>query len=130
MTAGANDDCLARADMDRGSALVGVAVLPEALHTHARVRIEPWCVGGLDSQNPAGKLLLADDLIHMAVEHDPDALFPSAEFQASRQTEATVDPPWGADRHRRNPGSLTHGVEARVPLLFRIASVLRRQRAS
>src|SRR6266480_537952 len=113
MTAGANDDRLSRADMDRGSTLVGVAVLPEALQAHARVGIEPWCVGGLDSQNPAGELLLADDLIHMAVEHEPDALFPGAELQASRQTEATVDPPWGADRRCRNPGRLTHGVEAR-----------------
>ena len=129
MTAGTDDDRLLRADVDRGSALVGVAVLPEAFQTRARIGVEPWCVAGLDSQNPAGELLLADDLIHMAVEDEFDALFPGAELQASRQAEATVYPPWRANRRCRNPGSYTHWIEARVPLLFGVSSILRRQRA-
>src|SRR5260370_11155052 len=41
MTAGSNDDCLFRADEDRGSALLGVAVLPEAFQAHACVVVEP-----------------------------------------------------------------------------------------
>ena len=38
MAAGADDDRLAGADMDRGGALVGVAVLPEAFQARSRCR--------------------------------------------------------------------------------------------
>src|SRR4051794_37306133 len=73
MTASPDDDGLARTDVDRGGALVGVAVLPEAFQPHTGIGVEPWRVARFDSQNPTGELRLANEFIHVAVEYEPDA---------------------------------------------------------
>src|SRR5262245_25436348 len=125
MAAGTDDDCLSGADGDGGGALVGVAVVPEAFEACAGLGSDPWRIAWLDSENPAGELPLADDFIHVAVQHEPHAFFPSAEFQAPRQAETAVDAARRPDGPGRNPGSLTHRIEARVPLLVRVSPVLR-----
>ena len=81
MAAGANDDGLARPDEDRLRAIVDVAVLPEALQTRTRLRVEPRRIARPDADDPARELLLPDDLVHMAVEDEPDAFFTGAELQ-------------------------------------------------
>src|SRR5215469_2256923 len=128
--AGGDDDGAPRPDMNRFGALVDVAVLPEAFESCAILRVHSRRIAGLDSENPAAERLLADELIHMAVEHEPHALLASAEFERSGDDEAAVDPSRRSDRVARAAGYLPHGAEGRMPLAHRVAAVLRRHRAS
>src|SRR6266568_4538628 len=81
VTAGANDDRLASPDVYRFGSVVDSAVLPKALQTPPGLRVEPRRIAGPDTYNAARELLLADNLVHVAVEYEPHTLFTSAEFQ-------------------------------------------------
>src|SRR5262245_61168652 len=78
----ADDDRLAGADEVRFRAVVDVAVLPEALQARARLGMEPRRIARPNADDPARELLLPDDLVHVAVEEESNALFPRAELQA------------------------------------------------
>src|SRR5712691_2834012 len=123
--AGGDDDGLPRPDVDRLGALVNVAVLPKTFQARASFGVHPWRIAGFDPQNPARERLLPDELIHMAVEHEPNALLPGAELHGPRDDETAKNPPWCANRVGRDPGSLTHWSEGRMPLARGISSVLR-----
>ena len=69
-------------------ALVDVAVLPEALQTRARLRIDSRRIARPDAHHPARELLLADDLVHVAVKDELDAFFTRAELQRSGERGA------------------------------------------
>src|SRR6266851_6549277 len=107
--AGGDDDGLPGPDVNRLGALVDVAILPEAFQTRAGFGMHSRRVAGLDPQNAARERLLPDELIHMAVEHEPNALLPGAELHGPRDGETAPDPPWRANRLSRAPGSGTHG---------------------
>src|SRR5437899_12287002 len=72
--AGRDDDGLARADVDRLGALIDIAVLPEAFEPRAGLRMHARGVAGFHPDDAAGDRPLADELIHMAVEHEAHAL--------------------------------------------------------
>src|SRR5438034_10791613 len=76
--AGGDDDGLPRPDVYRLRALVNVAILPEAFETRAGFGVQPGRVASFDPQNSARERPLADNLIHMAVEYEPNALLPCA----------------------------------------------------
>src|ERR1700704_1522966 len=122
--AGGDDDGLSRPDVNRLGALVNIAILPEAFQTRAGFRVHPRRILGFDSQNPARERLLPDELIHMAVEDEPNALLPGAELQGPRDDETAVDPSWCAKRFCRGSGNGTHWIEGRMPLRCGIPSVL------
>src|SRR5437773_3346268 len=88
MTSGANDDRLASPDVYRLGTIVDVAVLPEALQTSTGLWIEPRRIAGPDTHNAAGELLLADNLIHVAVEYELHTFFTSAELQTPGECRA------------------------------------------
>src|SRR5947208_943990 len=88
MTSGADDDRLARSDVYRLGAIVDVAVLPEALQTSSGLRIEPRRIAGPDTHNAARELLLANNLVHVAVEDEPHTFFTSGKFQAPGKCRA------------------------------------------
>src|SRR5215472_19112122 len=96
--AGGDNDGAPRPDVNRLCALVDVAVLPEAFETCAGLRMHSRRITGLDPQNPAAERLLADELIHVAVEHEPHALLAGTEFERAGDDKAAVDPPGRADR--------------------------------
>ena len=127
--AGGDDDGLPGPDVNRLGALVDVAVLPEAFQTRARFRVHPRRVAGFDPENPARERLLPDELVHVAVEDEPDALLPGAELQRPRDGETAIDPARCAERLRAAAGNGAHRVEGRMPLRRGISPVLRRQRA-
>src|SRR3989442_1240651 len=81
VTSGANDDRLASPDVYRLGAIVDVAVLPEALQTSTSLGVDPRRIAGPDTHNPARELLLPNNLVHVAVEGEPNAFFPSSELQ-------------------------------------------------
>src|SRR5947207_1542037 len=88
MTSGADDDRLASPDVYRLGTIIDVAVLPEAFQTSTGLRIEPRRIAGPDTHNAARELLLANNLIHVAVEYEPHTFFTSAELQTPRQCRA------------------------------------------
>src|SRR5207244_13300206 len=88
VTSGANDDRLAGPDVNRLCSIVDIAVLPEALQTSPGLRIEPRRIAGPYSYNAARELLLANNLVHVAVEDEPHTLLTSAELQTPRQCRA------------------------------------------
>src|SRR5262245_19375496 len=88
VTSGANDDRLPSPDVYRLGTIVDVAVLPEALQTSTGLWIEPRRIAGPDTHNAARELLLANNLIHVAVEYEPHTFFTSAELQTPRQCRA------------------------------------------
>src|SRR5437773_6865016 len=69
MTSGADDDRLASPDVYRLGTIIDVAVLPEAFQTSSGLRIEPRRIAGPDTHNAARELLLANNLVHVAVEY-------------------------------------------------------------
>src|SRR5205809_2889354 len=88
VTSGANDDRLAGPDVYRLCSIVDIAVLPETLQTSPGLWIGPRRIAGPDSYNAARELLLANNLVHVAVEYEPHTLFTSAELQTPRQRRA------------------------------------------
>ena len=72
--AGRDDDGLARADVDHFGALIDVAVLPEAFEPRAGFLMHARRVVGLHSDHASGERPLANELIHVAVEHEAHAL--------------------------------------------------------
>src|SRR5437762_237044 len=88
MTSGANDDRLASPDVYGLATIVDVAVLPEALQTPPGLRIEPWRITGPDTHNTAGELLLANNLVHVAVEYELHTFFTSGELQTPGERRA------------------------------------------
>src|SRR5215510_13533456 len=91
VTAAADEDRHLRTDVDGGAALIDVALVRSALQSRAGVRVEPRRVARLDAQNPSRELLLANELSHAPVEHEPHALFARAEFQTARERGAVPD---------------------------------------
>src|SRR5438552_1153137 len=89
--AGGDNNRLPRADVDRLGALVDVTVLPEAFEARAGFGMHSWRIAGFDPQNLARERLLPDQLIHMAVEHEPNALLPRAELHGPRDDETAPD---------------------------------------
>src|SRR5688500_12742094 len=79
-TAGAKDHGLAGPDVDGLGTLVDVAVLPEAFETLVGRRIEARRIARLDTEHAPRERLLADQLVHMAAEHEADALLAGAVF--------------------------------------------------
>src|SRR5262249_14306662 len=71
--AGGDDDSLAGADVDHFATLVDIAVLPEAFEPRAGFRMHPRRVVGLHSDHATGERPLANELIHVAVEHEAHA---------------------------------------------------------
>src|SRR5439155_1382643 len=88
MTSGANDDRLASPDVYGLATIVDVAVLPEALQTPPGLRIEPWRITGPDTHNTADELLLANNLVHVAVEYELHTFFTSGELQTPGERRA------------------------------------------
>src|SRR5205814_2806979 len=88
MTSSANDDCVASPDVYRFRAVVDVAVLPEALQTSPVLRIEPRRIAGPDTHNAARELLLANNLVHVAVQDEPHTFFTSGKLQAPGKCRA------------------------------------------
>ena len=54
-------------------------------------RVEPRRIARPDAQDPSRERLLADDLGHVPVEHEPDALLSRAELQTARERGAVPD---------------------------------------
>src|SRR5438552_3638620 len=90
--AGGDDDGLPRPDVNRLGALVDVAVLPETFQTRAGFGVHPRRVAGFDPQHPAREWPLPDELVHVAVKHEPDALLPGAELHGPRDGETAPAP--------------------------------------
>ena len=106
VAAGADDDRLAGPDEDRFRAVVDIAVLPEALQTRTGLRVESRRIARPDTNHPARELLLPDDLVHVAVEDELDALFPGAELQTALESAAPFV---------RAPGLATLGAVGHQP---------------
>ena len=87
MASGSDDDRLARPDVQRLRAVLDVAVLPEALETRARLRIESRRIAGSDTQHPSRELLFPDDLVHVTVQDEPDTFFTCAVLQAAARAQ-------------------------------------------
>src|SRR5262249_45749413 len=109
--AGGDDNRLPSPDVNRLGALVDIAIAPETFQALAGFGIEPRRVARLHSQNPARERHLPDQFIHVAVEHEPDALLPSTELERPRDDEAAVDPTWRAKRVRRAAGDDAHRIK-------------------
>src|SRR5262249_59317971 len=62
-------------------------------------RVEPRRVARPDTEDPARELALTDDLVHVAVEHELDALLLGAQFQWSGERRA---PPQDASSATRS----------------------------
>src|SRR5437773_4226521 len=127
MTSGADDDRLASPDVDRLGTIVDVAVLPEAFQTSTGLRIEPRRIAGPDTHNAARELLLANNLIHVAVEYEPHTFFTSAELQTPRQCRAVRARTFAGDEasvlhHTRREVTRTDANDSGV--LFRDRSLL------
>ena len=88
MTAARKDDGLSGSDINDLATLVDVAILPVALQTQARLGVDPRRVVRFDTDYPAGERLLADDLVHVLVEHELDTLLPGGELQWPGQRNA------------------------------------------
>src|ERR1700678_3384244 len=127
--AGGDDDGLSGPDVNRDAAVVNIAILPKAFQPRAGFGVHPRRIAGFDPQNPARERLLPDQLIHVAVEHEPNALLPGAELHGPRYGETAPDPPWCANRVARPPRKGAHWIEGRMPLPCGITSVLRRYRS-
>src|SRR5262249_47219748 len=72
--AGRDNYGLAGADIDQVGALIDIAVLPEAFEPRASLWMHARRVAGLDPDDAAGEGPLANELVHMAVEHEAHAL--------------------------------------------------------
>src|SRR5213593_2007623 len=88
MTSGADDDRLASPDVYRLGTIIDVAVLPEAFQTSSGLRIEPRRIAGPDTHNAARELLLANNLVHVAVEYEPHTFLTSGKLQAPGKCRA------------------------------------------
>src|SRR4051812_27965244 len=127
--AGGNDDGPARPDVNGRGAFFDVAVLPETFQSRACVRVQTRRVAGFDSKHAAREWLLADQFIHMTVEHEANAFFPGAELHRPRDGKPAPDPAGCTNRSTRTSGYRAHRVERRMPFCRGIAAVLRRYRA-
>src|SRR5580704_14589458 len=76
-----DDHGLPGADVNRLGALVDIAVLPETFEPRAGFGMHPRRIAGLDPDHPARERLLADELNHVAIEHEPHALLARAELE-------------------------------------------------
>ena len=81
VSAGADDDRLARPDRDGRPFVLDQALGPYAAGEFAIAdellacfRVAPRRVARPDTEDPARELALTDDLVHVAVEHELDAL--------------------------------------------------------
>ena len=81
VSAGADDDRLARPDRDGQPFVLDQALGPYAAGEFAiadelltSFRVAPRRVARPDTEDPARELALTDDLVHVAVEHELDAL--------------------------------------------------------
>ncbi len=91
--------------------------------------MHPRRIARLDAEHPAGERLLADQLIHVPVEHETDAFLAGTELQRARDDEAAIDPAGRTERSRRTARNGAHRIERRMSLAGGIATILRRQRA-
>src|SRR5207237_8096042 len=80
--------CPASADVDDLLGFVEIAVVPVALQPFAGLGTEARRVACLDADNPAGIATLADDLVDVPVEHEPDASLAGGVFNGARDDEA------------------------------------------
>ena len=127
--AGGDDHGLARPDVNRPGTLVDIAVAPVAFQSRAGFGIHARRIAGFDAHHPAGERHLPDELVHVAVEHELDALLSGAELQRPRDGETAIDPAGRAKIVGWRAGNDAHRIERRMPLLGRIAAILGRYRA-
>ena len=95
VSASADDDRLARPDRDGQPFVLDQALGPFAAGEFAiadelltSFRVAPRRVARPDTEDPARELALADDLVHVAVEHELDALLLGAQLQWSGDRRA------------------------------------------
>src|SRR2546427_2009555 len=125
MTSGADDDRLASPDADRLGTIVDVAVLPEALQTSSGLRSEPRRIAGPDTHNAARELLLANNLVHVAVEYEPHTFFTSGKLQAPGKCRAVCARAFAGDE-----GSVLHHTWREVTRAYlRDSGILFRDRS-
>src|SRR5262249_20246976 len=85
---GPHDHCPASADVDDLLSFVDIAVAPVALQPFAGHGTDARRVACLDTDNPAGIATLADDFVHVPVEHEPDASLAGGVFNGAGDDEA------------------------------------------
>src|SRR3989442_500344 len=112
MTSGADDDRLASPDVYRLGTIVDVAVLPEALQTSSGLRSEPRRIAGPDTHNAARELLLANNLVHVAVEYEPHTFFTSGKIQAPGKCPAAFARALACDQRSLLPHTWREGTPA------------------
>ena len=95
--------------VQRLCAVLDVAVLPEALETRARLRVESRRIAGSDTQHPSRELLFPDDLVHVTVQDEPDTFFTCAVLQAPRERSAV-----GARPRAGDLGAVLHQARRKV----------------
>src|ERR1700693_1488795 len=88
---GPHDHCPASADVDDLLSFVDIAVAPVALQPFAGHGTDVRRVACLDTDNPAGIATLADDFVHVPVEHEPDASLAGGVFNGAGDDEAAPD---------------------------------------
>src|SRR5215469_1741532 len=85
---GPHDHCPASADVDDLLSFLDIAVAPVALQPFAGHGTDSRRVACLDTDNPAGIATLADDFVHVPVEHEPDASLAGGVFNGAGDDEA------------------------------------------